>query len=253
MNLLKGSEGMKHSKEIVIFSHIPKTAGTTIRKIMDEQYGKKNVIGHQKLTSIPQVKMDQVEAIYGHCRFGIHKEIFHPCTYITMLRDPVERVISTYYYAKRKEKNRMHQLANSRGFKEFIEEELMHRRAPLINHQTRFISGEKKPNLEKAIENIHEYYTVVGITELFDESIFLMKTFLGWHHLDYTKENVTVNRPKQHDLPQETIDLIKEYNQLDIELYNYSKNLLIENINALDSSLRKELQAFKNSRVIGEV
>ncbi|MEH7238305.1 sulfotransferase family 2 domain-containing protein [Bacillus sp. JJ1562] len=190
---------------------------------------------------------EELEVIYGHCRFGIHKEFTGSYKYITMLRDPIERIISTYYFAKRRPQNRMYESANTYDFKEFIEWELSQNNPAFENHQTRFVSGEKKPDLEKAIENIHESYSVVGIMEMFDESIFLMKEYLDWEDISYEKENVTSNWPKQADLPQNTIALIAEKNQLDLELYQYAKKLLVENINQLPRRTKKALEEYKRN------
>ncbi|MFT4412436.1 sulfotransferase family 2 domain-containing protein [Fredinandcohnia humi] len=238
-------QNSNQTKEILIFSHIPKTAGSTIRQIIDKQYHKKAITRHQKINTLTEAQLEQLEAIYGHCRFGIHKVLSKPFKYITMLRDPIERIISTYYYAKRRPQNRMHQSATKYDFKEFIEHELSQGNPAFENHQTRFVSGEKNPDLEKAFENIHEFYSVVGIMEMFDESIFLMKEFLDWEDISYVKENVTSKRPKQDDLPKDTMMLLKEKNQLDIKLYNYAKQKLVEDINGLTRKSKQELEAYK--------
>lgn len=55
------------------------------------------------------------------------------------------------------------------------------------NHQTRFISGMTAEYgkcttemLETAKKNLREYFTVVGLTEYFAESMLLMKRAFGW-------------------------------------------------------------------------
>ncbi|MDQ0218889.1 sulfotransferase family 2 domain-containing protein [Peribacillus cavernae] len=239
-----------NSGELLIFSHIPKTAGTTIRRIIDNQYDKTRIIRFPQLDMLSAEQLNQTEVLYGHCRFGVHRHFDQSFSYITMLRDPVERIISTYYFALRSPKNRMHEKVKNMSFPDFIFDETRDGRSPLVNHQTRFLSGEKIPDLEKAKENMHEHYTVVGLTEMFDESIFLMKKYLDWNEIDYSSSNVTNNRPKQNDMPKEVIELIREKNDLDYRLYEYAKQLLLDNMKALDSASKREFRTFINNRSI---
>lgn len=243
---MKGNYG--NPGELLIFSHIPKTAGTTIRRVIDSQYDKQKIIRFPQLDKLSEEELERADVLYGHCRFGVHRRFNKSFSYITMLRDPVERIISTYYFALRSQNNRMHEKVTSMSFTEFILEETKNERSPMVNHQTRFLSGEKKPDLEKAKEHLHQYYTVAGLTEMFDESIFLMKKYLGWKEIDYTSSNVTANRPKQGEFPTGTIELIKEKNRLDFDLYDYAKRLLRENMQALDYMSKLEFKAFKNKQ-----
>ncbi|MEH7237276.1 sulfotransferase family 2 domain-containing protein [Bacillus sp. JJ1562] len=240
----------EQAKELLIFSHIPKTAGSTMRQILKKQYEKKKIIPFRKIEELDEQQLAQAEAVYGHIRFGAHKYFSQPFTYITMLRDPVERIISNYYFSQRRPSNRMHESAKSLDFLGFVKQEIEANNPSLHNHQTRFVSGAKNPDLELAKQNIHEHYAVVGLSEMFDESVFLMKTFLGWDDIFYTKTNVTKNRPKQFDLPHEAIAILKEYNQLDYELYHYAKEVLNDNLKALDSESKKELKRYKKQGLI---
>ncbi|WP_160118398.1 sulfotransferase family 2 domain-containing protein [Bacillus sp. V59.32b] len=244
---MKGNYG--NPGELLIFSHIPKTAGTTIRQIIDNQYDKRNIIRFPQLDKLSEEEVERAEVLYGHCRFGVHRRFNKPFSYLTMLRDPVERIISTYYFALRSPNNRMHEKVKTMSFSDFIIDEAKNERSPMVNHQTRFLSGEKKPDLEKAKEHLHEYYSVVGLTEMFDESIFLMKKYLGWRNIDYASSNVTAGRPKQSEFPRGIIEIIMEKNRLDYDLYDYSKRLLNENMQALDFVSKLEFKAFKNKQL----
>ncbi len=249
MNVIEGSgarmkENYDQSKQVLIFSHIPKTAGSTIRQIIQNQYEKKSMIRYLKMGEASEERLARMKVLYGHCRFGVHHQISQPFKYITMLRDPIERVISTYYYAQRKPENRMHERATTMDFMEFIQEEIKQNNPAIVNHQTRFVSGEKNPNLEMAKHHIQEYYAVVGLTEMFNESIFLMKESLGWDNIDYISSNVTKNRPKQENFSKEAISLIREHNQLDLELYDYAKHILLDRLCSLPTKAKEELENY---------
>ncbi|NEO03330.1 MAG: sulfotransferase family protein, partial [Moorea sp. SIO3I7] len=91
----------------LIFLHIPKTAGTTLHYIINRQYKSEYIFevncreSRNELIRMSEVQKSKIKVIRGHMEFGWHEFIAQPCTYITMLRDPVERVISFYFYILR--------------------------------------------------------------------------------------------------------------------------------------------------------
>jgi len=49
---------------------------------------------------LPPDASNSIRFIRGHFEFGVHKYLYRPYTYITMLRHPIERAISWYYFVK---------------------------------------------------------------------------------------------------------------------------------------------------------
>jgi hypothetical protein len=243
---------MKHESTkipLVIFMHIPKTGGITLRNILDQQYRSEHILRlpqKNKLVNLQKkgANIKELQCVYGHHRFGVHEYFQQPFTYITMLRHPVERIISTYYFILQNERNRMHQKVKPLTFEQFVRSTDPDLQVPLTNHQTRYLSGERKPNLNKALQHMDAHFSVVGITELYNESLFIMKKKLGWDHISYQKKNVTKKRKRQTDIGLDTIEIIKRKNPLDLHLYETAKEKLQEHIKRLDSGARKELQQF---------
>jgi hypothetical protein len=66
---------------------------------------------------------------------------------------------------------------------------------------------------------------VVGLSERLEESLALMKLRFGWKLTSYSSFNVTRSRPKKDDLPKATLDLIREKNAFDIELYECGREI----------------------------
>jgi hypothetical protein len=230
--------------------HIPKTGGLTLRRILDLQYSKQERYRFPKknpnqIYELTKDKLNSINCLYGHFKFGIHPPLTKPFTYITLLRDPIERVISTYYFILQNPKNRMYNTVKKMTFEEFVASN----HTPISNHQTRFVSGKNIPDLELAKKNLEKHFALVGITEMYAESIFMMSKQLGWQNVQYTKQNVTKHRLKQNDFSQETIQLIRNKNGLDLKLYAFAKTLLQKQINSLDSASKVQLKKFIEQHV----
>src|SRR3990172_10282719 len=96
------------SDKTLIFLHIQKTDGTTLRSIMVKQYKDGEVCGIYKHSHnfIPKDSFksldDEVKrkyrAIIGHVSYGIHDMLpeGQAYAYATILTDPVKRVLSLY-------------------------------------------------------------------------------------------------------------------------------------------------------------
>ncbi|WP_368298715.1 sulfotransferase family 2 domain-containing protein [Cytobacillus firmus] len=243
---------LDNSKELIIHTHIPKTGGMTLRSIVNKNYDKEKMLTNVFSSSVSKFKKDiqektDIEFVTGHHPFGLHEYTNRPCAYITMLRDPIERVISMYYYNLRKENHPLHKKVKQLTFEEFINDKGLSRRT--INRQTQKIVGSLNPredDLQKAKNILSKHYKVVGITEMFDESIFLMKKELGWQDISYERKNYTADRPTREQFSNEIIERIKELNHIDMQLYKWAKRNLMERLEALDSSTKQELENFLN-------
>jgi hypothetical protein len=272
-----------NSDRIPLFLHIPKTGGTTLTNCIYHQYKAdryyeseegKLVDGiyyypaglHKELdTTIPAkviraLERHDISAVVGHFSFGIHTHISKPWAYVTLLRNPVDRVVSLYYHIRRDKDTRLHKIVSS-GLS--IEDFVLHlscREAD--NDQTRRISGLEPAFgacsisiLEKAKDNLRRYFSVVGVTECFDETLILIKRTLGWtHDACYLPGLVNKDRPTSASLPQKSVDAILERNELDTKLYEFAKELLYERISDQDPDFNSEVRRFKslNARYIAK-
>ncbi len=56
---------------------------------------------HQSITQLknmPEEKRNKIRCLKGHMPFGLHKYLLNSSVYLTVLREPIERVISHYYF-----------------------------------------------------------------------------------------------------------------------------------------------------------
>jgi hypothetical protein len=211
----------KEIDSIVIFLHIPKTGGGTLNQIINRQNQKK-------------IK------IVGHRFFGVHKEFSKiNFTYITLLRNPVERVISLFFYCCNNSSIGTREWFSNITLADFVTNEeydfckCLHWVCSTANLQTRMISGKVEADLEMAKNNLKNYFSVVGITERYDESLKVLQKKLGWEINGYSKVNVTSNRPALAEIPAEIIEIIKSKNEKDLELYQFANQLLDEELQSI--------------------
>jgi hypothetical protein len=228
-------------------------------KVLGRQYSRAETLRLEssevaQFKTLPAAQRGRYRLIEGHLYFGFHRHIPGASTYFTFLRRPVERVLSFYYYARSTPDHYLYsQLANERlDLKTALARELT---SELSNGQIRQLAGEEwedpqrvitRAALEQAQANL-THFRVVGLLEEFDASLLLLRRAFGWHFPFYVKENVTNEKPDQTFLDPETRGLIEEANRLDIELYEYARNLFEEQCRAAGDSFAEELRHFRRA------
>jgi len=225
-----------NAAEALIFLHVPKSAGTTLNRLIEWEYPLFQMYSvdpvlfrwsRARLWRLPQRRLKRFRVFKGHMPFGLHKILssnykLHP-----------------NYWKFRRE---------GWTLEDFV------RRSPRENVQTKMIAGavyEEPCTAEifaKAKENL-QYFSVVGLTERFEESLALMKLRFGWKLESYSSFNVTRTRPKKRDLPQSTLDLIAERNRFDIELYECAAKRFQEAIDKNAAEVGRVVRELQAARI----
>lgn len=240
--------------EVVIFVHIPKTAGTTLFSIVASQYPAGSVLPayfdpeeYSRMINDPSLLEETpsgapVRWIHGHIPFGFHSYITKKATYVTMLRNPVDQVISHYHYIRRSKSHPWHTLTNQLSLEQFLNHPLTC--TACTNPQTWQLSGTASPDLSTAKYNLDHYFSVVGTTEKFDESLFLMKKEFSWNEVTYQKMNVAPNRSLQEEYSDSVMEQLRASTALDYQLYQYADAHLGEALQRLPPVDQMELNTF---------
>ena len=134
--------------------------------------------------------------------------------------------MSEYFYARKNTQHGLHQLACTKTMRDyFSQEETKH----LINQQVRHITPLKqsenlfahigKESSERAIESLDDFYSFVGLTEYFDDSLARLQTQFGWDQVSMPPQNVTGGEKKQSKANPEDTDALRELIAEDVALY----------------------------------
>ncbi|WP_203070151.1 sulfotransferase family protein [Falsiroseomonas ponticola] len=189
-----------------VFLHVPKTAGSSLRTVLSRQYGARHVLyfdlGSGDPRPMPEVAKAvragmagrDIRLVTGHQFLGLHQALREPCHYFTLLRDPVERALSEYFYAFTYPHHAQREAITSGAL------------SPIGyltgqgrgDAQARQIAGRTtRPVLEAALANLADAVLVAGVAEEFDRSLLLMARRLGWAPPLYIARNVTRLSPDQ--------------------------------------------------------
>jgi hypothetical protein len=211
--------------------HIPKTAGSSFFRILKQVYGKASVTRLNTLNltedQIKEISLDPynpnlTRVIHGHLKItqmeAIIKE-FKPKV-VTWLRDPVDRVISNYYFSMQRvrEGKAMDRKSGTRGFSL-----LEYARVPENrNRASQLLDGGRLSDL-----------FFIGIYEQYDKDLALLGDMLEWpagmqipHQKSgsaFLKDNDCATQFT--DITTEMREEIAILNSLDVTLYNKAKSI----------------------------
>jgi hypothetical protein len=251
----------------VIFPHLGKTGGATLRRIVPHNFPKSRVLALRNpatapngfLSTLPierfaelsEPEREQPRFIMAHMMVGLHELVPRPSTYITLLRNPVSRVISGYKNALHSPDHRCHETVVSEGMDlgAYVRSGLA---LEMDNSQMRAIVADTttpygactQEILERAKSTVDELFSVVGIAERFDETLVMLRRVFGWSKLHYVVANVSPHRISRSTVPAETIGLIEEQNRFDIELYEHAVRRLDRQIMA-EPDFDRDLARFR--------
>ncbi|MGD1699541.1 methyltransferase domain-containing protein [Dapis sp. BLCC M229] len=210
----------------VISIHVPKTAGTTFKKVLRQVYHPEEIffdyphrgdLRHKMLTNPkPGVKI-----IHGHFPGHKYDNKFPEYRKIIWLRDPIKRLISLYFFWKTWQ---------------ILVESDTENLAPVKESNFTFREFAEKPEMQNLIKSkfvqeqkLTDFY-FVGIQQFFSEDLYELKAMLNWP--EYELETQNTNPYPEYKLlleevlsNQEIVNKISTINQEDIELYQEALSL----------------------------
>jgi hypothetical protein len=250
----------------IIFLHIGKTAGLSLRMILRRQFPASRVMDlrnpatdHTRLrreganryfAALPEPERARPRLIMGHATYGLHDHIPRPSTYVTLLRDPVSLNVSLYHYIRRTPNHVLHgRIKDHPTLESFLQSGIS---LETDNSMTRAIAGDTSTPfggctdemLAAAKEHVETNFSLVGFTERFDESLLLLGRVFGWSRLHYVPVNVAGGRRPRESIPASTVELIRRQNRLDVQLFGWATERFDATI-AADPTFGEDLRRFR--------
>ena len=203
---------------MLLVVHVPKTAGTSLRKTLDMTFGVKHVIrdygSREKATSnivrshlysnkisdkgslIRSMSETEAKVLMGHFPARKYVSFFKPEHVIVFVRDPLERACSEFLH-------RVRHHSYESTFEQFIQQK------DIANIQSKLLHAIPKQ-------------AIIGITERYAESLQYINCVLGIG-LKELKKNVDKSGGGSEfasKLSQAELDLFYKLNRKDVELYD---------------------------------
>ncbi len=222
----------------LFFDHIPKVAGTSLVKVIEKFIGSAD--GHQSVNLGLYSALDAFRDshfLHGHFYYKLGDSLPIDRFCMTMLRDPVDRVLSSYYFAKNNNSAKSAPLvryAHQMELEEYIEYQDVQLQSEISNAQTKHFyplcwAGGGSPSDQQMLSSAKlalEQFQLVGVLEDFESFLDILCFEQGWSPVtDSVRENTTLLRTKVSELPAPIRQRLEELNKLDIEFYQYACKL----------------------------
>jgi hypothetical protein len=264
-------------ERLLLFLHLAKTGGMTLVDILARNFATEEFLQievakadisamgvwshtavERALARLEASEIAKLRAIWGHYRHGVQAHLPKPCAVVTLLRDPVDRILSAFFYSDD---------PAWRGL-EKLDEYLVrpHYNIGFDNGMCRVLSGRSaldptapepdattenfprvtETDFEAAAKNL-DGYLVVGTTDQFDQTLVILGSDLRWALSDlvYRPVNVTPSRPALADVPDGLREKILAWNAYDAALVERARAHLGRRIGSYPGDYGRDLALFR--------
>lgn len=220
---------------IYIFLHIPKSAGTTFRHHIENNFAADEILAlyntdegrmkrddvFAKVAALAPEQRRRLRVVYGHeVHYGIHELFDRPARYVTFLRDPIDKTISFYNY-RMQQGIRKKQIDETRlpSFEEWL------RGSPgmhdgMLGDLVKYGFADGHDVSEPALQAVMGKFYFVGTTENFDEDAMFLYHEMGIRRF-FRDQNKSQRFLSPEDV-ERAKPLIAEKTPLDRKLYDHA-------------------------------
>jgi len=221
-----------------LFLHIQKTAGSSVVHAASQHYAG-SITSHGDCWGRNPDSLKNIGFISGHVGYDFCRSLLPNRFSFTFLRDPIERVISMYYFCRAQDPTlyEIYERANTLDFKSFlraafndqwIKKNIWNNQVWQLAHgyahqDNRTISDFHEEELLDLAKRHLEEISYIGFTETFSKDCQAIFSQLQISLFDgIPKTNVSPGRPLLCNLSEDDIDIAKSLTSLDQLLYDYA-------------------------------
>ncbi|CAF4003780.1 unnamed protein product [Adineta steineri] len=262
-NLTRGLSllALKGYPKNVVYNRVPKSASTTLRYLFRDQAASRGFTIFNKEIYVPfllsvdiqrevasELESAKAPALYERHMYFINFDDFQKPQpiYINVVRDPIQQVISAYYYSRETCINEQRCYFNTTFVNETLDECVRSRSASECVSASQGVSPilpffcgnlvaceeNKTFALQKAKQNIIDYYTVIGIVEELYNFLFVLEHIIPKYFANICqtymsngmrKENVRSKKTKNNEPSETTKTLLRAALADEYDLYEFIK------------------------------
>lgn len=244
---------------VLVAVHLPRAAGRTLDAILARQYhgwaylrlaaagpcDASQPVEH-RLAALSPGRLRALRAIFGPIapglgeraldELGLDRFLAGPARYLTVVREPVERVASLYRQVRADPAHPLHATVTDGGLS--LDDCLARRLGPFADGQFRHLagaaladrlgSGDDPDLLRRAIRLIDRRFDLIGTVDRFDDFLTLAWQRYCWQVPLYRRPPAGPAAP----LDAATVELAERANLLDRELYRFAASRLAHHVDA---------------------
>ena len=226
----------------ILFNHIPRTGGTTLRVILGRVYGKEKIFfinsrdiagSLDTFRAMSLEERNNYRLISGHGAENFAEMQENPFR-ISILREPIALFISQYYYLRKSpNSNFLPEVSSLSSLDEYIDYAIEHGQD---NMMTRLLSGQNESLInqeipasnmdidgESMIKNaikMMEQYDAVFDLGSFDRGIFRLSELLNWKRIPLYRPLNMSDHPSLKQLKgKASLDRLNHVLRFDLALY----------------------------------
>lgn len=253
--------------DVLLYVHIPKTGGTSLISILDSKFPERKIFplhspaNENLFWAFTPQELKQFRFVRGHYRFGpydesVYRHISQNPICITMLRDPIQRTVSSYRHIIRTPDHRLHAtlLANGSTLRDYLtREEYL---PQITNLQTRIVVGayparpsglrRRKTISDKTMvmfaKQRLEQYAFVGLMERFEESIELLTYTFDWPDVEeIPRLNIASDSFSPESIEEDLLEIMRHKTALDRKLYHHAQNIFQGRVERMKTARQRSI------------
>ena len=272
-------------KPVLIFLHLPKTGGSSLREFLKAKCGYKNyyeVYRNEaaglltkdylnKFIALPQEERDRFDLITGHFSYGLHRFLSRPCVYVTLLRNPLERFCSNYQYLTKHSPRFRKLVARNNNIEEFLQDTEDRGRlywGSVLHHLADMTFTPCGGGGDSALEwtgssNMHDMdkkdlksrlsnsFMLVGLHERLDDFALMLCRMMGWPLGVLGHENRNQSRLSVEQLlSPEQVDRANKILSTEWALYRHAEEIFQRKWEGLSTRERRYANGWRKASKI---